>query len=325
MGTNHVAVSQYNPKGYCELLEVLELHNRCLGSLQTTWDSLNFLPSDWQKSEAAQLAKLQIRDVFTKEFAGRDLWGVKDARLCRLAPLWQEELQGEGLKVIVPLRHPFEVAHSLARFAGKKWTASLVYWLFNLFESERSTRSMTRVLTTYTELLTDPVKLMNRIEHQLDITFPCPAEERHSKLSNWVNPDLCRFRQQQASPSEPGLEQLKELVDSVYRQFLNKDVFTNHERADALFEQCFGAAYFSYATTLHDKWSVHDYKERDRLRMRLESAEAWMKGPWIQRAFHRWNDPANPRAKIGFFSRVTNSIRKRIQPAQPARARLPWT
>ena len=305
LGSNHLPANRYNPKGYCELAKIISLHDRCLDALDRAWDSVSFLPDGWQNSEAAGIARKKIREVITLEFAGKDLWAVKDARLCPLLPLWIDEFPEQDLRVIVPLRHPFEVAHSLARFNGKSWTESLLYWLFTLFESERNTRQLRRVQTTYAELLSDPVALMHRIEGALDVSFPCPAAERFANLKAWVEPGMCRFKPQHPSPSEPGLESLKALAHSVYHQFVTDNLMAHPTRVDSLFEQCFGATYLSLATALEKKQRRAE-KARHLLQTRMNSAEAWIKGPWLQQAFHRWNDPSHPRARLGFGDRLAN-------------------
>jgi hypothetical protein len=293
LGSNQLPPNQFNPKGYCELWDVLELHDECLASLHLSWDSLLPMPAGWRKGEAALVARAQIRRLYERDFRNSALWAVKDARLCRLLPLWQDELPHEEFRVIVPVRHPFEVASSLARFCGKSWTESLLYWIYNLFESERTTRPFRRVLTTYAELLSNPVSLMTRIERELGLALPRPMEERPVPLAAWVEPNS-RSRHDDEGPSESGLESLKALAEFVYRQMIEQGQFHDPNRVDELFTRCFGVAYPSLASTFSAallevetdraalQHKVSAYRSRARFRLNLRSF--WPRSPRPLRA-----------------------------------------
>ena len=72
---------------------------------------------------------------------GAQFFGVKDPRLCRLMPLWFpifETLPAEP-NFVLTVRHPWEVAESLARRNGLKPSKSFLLWLDHTLQAEAAT------------------------------------------------------------------------------------------------------------------------------------------------------------------------------------------
>ena len=90
-----------------------------------------------------------------RDFAGVPLWGLKDPRLCRLMPLWAPLLAAEGVEAryLLALRHPLDVAASLAARDGIGMARGLLLWLSHLLDAEQATRSAKRVIIQYEDLV----------------------------------------------------------------------------------------------------------------------------------------------------------------------------
>ncbi len=165
---------RHNEAGYFEHLDLLEAHEQVLRALQTTWDDLRPLPEGWESREAVRACRLGILSILRREFVGSPLWAVKDPRLCRLLPLWRglfAEVAAEPRFVLV-VRHPSEVAASLATRDQLPASKSHLLYLEHLLSAERLTRGQPRVFVTYDQLLSDGVGTARRVGSALGITWP---------------------------------------------------------------------------------------------------------------------------------------------------------
>ncbi len=119
-----------NPRGYWEPEPLNSLHNRLLVEAGSGWDDWGLLDTG-RLAAAGGGAAATLAAAFEAEFGDAALAVLKDPRICRFVPLWREVLAGLGVapKVVMPLRHPLEVAGSLARRDGMSEAAALLLWL----------------------------------------------------------------------------------------------------------------------------------------------------------------------------------------------------
>ena len=78
-----------NARGFWEHQDAVLINERLLSALGRNWFDLRELPHGWLSTPAASEAKLQLKELFTREFGGPVIWAVKDPRICRLLPLWR--------------------------------------------------------------------------------------------------------------------------------------------------------------------------------------------------------------------------------------------
>lgn len=146
-----------NPGGYFEHRAVVEAHNDFLRAVGREWDD----PRPWQEefgSAAAREARRSLEEIFERDFSERDLWVLKDPRLCRLLPLWDGILARADVRFVVVHRHPLAVARSLQRRDGMQRERALLLWMRHVLEAERSTRVWKRAYVRFEELMADPGK-----------------------------------------------------------------------------------------------------------------------------------------------------------------------
>src|SRR5436190_24368529 len=77
-----------NPRGFWEATAVIEIHDRLLAALGSSYNDADSLPQNWIQSGAAHAAKLELTKEIEKEFSASLLFVVKDPRIGRLLPLW---------------------------------------------------------------------------------------------------------------------------------------------------------------------------------------------------------------------------------------------
>jgi len=179
-----------NPTGFWESRPIVQTHDELLDSLQSAFDDFWPLPDGWETRAEIQPIRKKLIDMVRSQLAVKPLWGFKDPRTCRLVPLWRtifNEL-GTSPRYVVLMRHPREIAGSLAAQNGMSINHALLMTMEHVRAAELSTRSERRVLVTYDQLLTDWRATAARIAHELGITWPVPIEQAETAVAAFLDP-----------------------------------------------------------------------------------------------------------------------------------------
>jgi len=198
-----MAASDANEKGHWENEEIVRVHDGLLSSLGSWWDDDEPLPSDWIERETTRKARSRLLEILERDFAHCSLFGLKDPRMCRLLPLWFpifQTLRVEPHFVLV-VRHPWEVAESLAKRDGIEHPKSYLLWLDHLVQAEGATRGHKRSFIRYDEMLDDPVAILSELKRHLGVDLRASSEIETS-LRNFLDPSL---RHHQLARKKAGL------------------------------------------------------------------------------------------------------------------------
>jgi GT2 family glycosyltransferase/glycosyltransferase involved in cell wall biosynthesis len=146
-----------NPTGHWEDAFAVEVHELLLAKLGARWDEPFSLPVDWLNSEAASEARAAITGYLAVDRQAHRLWAVKDPRLSLFARLWRQcaEAAGIGLASVVVVRHPLEVAQSLAARDGMGIGRALLLWLDYTSAAITAAEGMPTAVVAYPDLLAD--------------------------------------------------------------------------------------------------------------------------------------------------------------------------
>ena len=245
-GKRLTSPSRHNPKGYFEHPEIVTLHDSLLGALGSRWDDYLLLPSGWADYEVTREIRSSLIAILKRDFGEASLFGVKDPRLCRLMPLWFpifESLPAEP-HFVLTVRHPWEVAESLARRNGLKPSKSFLLWLDHTLQAEAATRGYKRVFAAFDEVLDNPTVVMTRLQRDLAIY---PLSQVQASFQNSVEPALRHHRLDQAQEEEvPSLvievydaikkgdssPQFAAKLDGLMQQFVSsREIFSSHLEA----------------------------------------------------------------------------------------------
>ncbi|NDC64244.1 MAG: hypothetical protein EBZ59_09745 [Planctomycetia bacterium] len=190
VGTDLYAADRHNQRGYWELIEVNGTLESMLLSAGSRWD-------DWRRfsfpdAAAHRLAFQTLRDLVDRCFGTARLFAIKDPRSCRLAFLWREALVSTGVvpKIVVPIRHPAEVAASLNARDGMPMEKGLLLWTRHVLDALRQTRGLPTALVRYSDLLADPMAEIERIGGELSIRWPVGGAELRGRLVALADPTL---------------------------------------------------------------------------------------------------------------------------------------
>jgi hypothetical protein len=218
------------------------LHDSLLEALGSRWDDYLPLPSGWADNEVTREIRSALIAILKRDFGETSLFGVKDPRLCRLMPLWFpifETLPAEP-NFVLTVRHPWEVAESLARRNGLKPSKSFLLWLDHTLQAESATRGYKRVFA-FDEVLDNTVAVMTGLETKLAFH---PLSRVQASFQNSVEPSLRHHRLDQAQEEEvPSLvievydaikrgdnsPQFAAKLDGLMQQFVrSREIFSSH-------------------------------------------------------------------------------------------------
>ncbi|MBX9616224.1 MAG: hypothetical protein K2X25_11565 [Caulobacteraceae bacterium] len=160
-----------NPKGFWEPQEVVALNDEILRTLGSTWnDVFGFRVAGLARDQHDHFIR-RAQSVLALNFAGEGQVVMKDPRVSLLAPVWREALVAEGFKpaFLIMVRHPLEVARSIAARDGAPLQASTLAWLSHVIAVERDTRDLPRIFVRYSDLLANWRPVLDRIGRHLDL------------------------------------------------------------------------------------------------------------------------------------------------------------
>lgn len=219
LGNSLLASNSANERGFWEHVDFLTFNDRLLNRLGRNWDDAGRLPDLWWRGDGLRGFEGELAALVTRDFSHVTLWGAKDPRLCRLAPLWRKVLSGIGVEpcYVLPLRNPYEVAASLTTRDGIERNRGLVLWLRYVLEAERHTRGAVRIFTSYDQLLSDWADTIGRLSRGLNLQLPKSSDQVVSQVDEFLSPGL---RHHHSLTREAVPRWLRPLVDETYEYLL---------------------------------------------------------------------------------------------------------
>lgn len=209
VGEQLLGASDANPRGYWEHRHIMTIHDRLLRRLDRSWSDARPLPDRWLETRAAAQAARRIGDILRSDFAGKEVWAIKDPRLCRLLPLWRTILRDTGVaaRYILVVRDPAEVIASQRRgFPFSQRYAELL-WLRYILEAEAETRVGPRAIVHYRDLLavaSERMRMFRRVAGDLAIEWPVSFDRAEGLLAEFLSSELRHERVGIADHGQPG-------------------------------------------------------------------------------------------------------------------------
>ncbi|HTI86762.1 MAG TPA: hypothetical protein VL966_09160 [Alphaproteobacteria bacterium] len=180
-----------NAEGFWEPLDIKAFHDDVLKTFNSSWVDPREIPLEWFDAPPLAERRAWLANWIETEIAGKDMLVVKDPRVCRLLPIWQRTCaeNGVALHTVMIVRHPVEVAQSLARRDEFSELQSYVLWLRHFLDPERFSRGGSRSFITYDQLMQERLPTIRRIV--ADLRLPVVAsDETREKLDDAVKESL---------------------------------------------------------------------------------------------------------------------------------------
>ncbi len=181
-----------NRSGHWEPERLVDLHDEMLAEAGSRWD-------DWRRFEPTALGperlshyRSAIARLIAEEYGDAPLFVLKDPRLCRFVPLYEEILGGMGIapRFVLPFRNPVSVLDSLAARDGMAGSYASLVWLRHVLDAEEATRGKARVFLAYEEYLDDWRAVAARIPAALGLDWPRGVDDAGQEIDAHLSRDL---------------------------------------------------------------------------------------------------------------------------------------
>ena len=180
-----------NELGYWESAPITDFHSRLLHLHGTSWDAWSPVgrlePGPHRDSLVTELQALMA-----EEYGSSERFVVKDPRMCRLVPFWQDTLAAADIlpACVIIVRSPVEVACSLAARDGLPASYSALLWLRHMLDAEAGTRAIPRSVVRYADLLADWPSVLCRIAKDLNLSWPAGTPMPGHPVARYLRPEL---------------------------------------------------------------------------------------------------------------------------------------
>lgn len=225
-----------NPKGFFENKEITLFNEQILfPALNSTWWDLKPIA----KAQLEQLINSEelinkAKNIILNNFKYDEIVAIKDPRMCILFPFWEKVLKDLlfDIKVIIPLRNPYEVAMSLKHRHGNAFTLEygLLLWCKYLLYAEFYSRNYQRVFVYFDDLLNNPKKVIDEIVSVLKIEFPYKFENISRQVDNFLEKKLKHYNYNASISKLP-------LIKDIIELFFSKVKKLNYEKLNQLKKQ----------------------------------------------------------------------------------------
>jgi glycosyltransferase involved in cell wall biosynthesis len=185
-----------NDRGFWEPIRVVEIHDRLLCALDSSYDDPFPLKAGWIQTAVAQRAWRELAEEIENDFVGSDFFVVKDPRISRLLPLWLKLLDDLKIEpiIVIPFRNPLEVAASLKKRNLFSLSKSFLMYLRSALETELASRGRRRLFVCYDELLSDWGGFAKNLRRLAGEHMPCARAESMIDIKDFLTADLYRNR-----------------------------------------------------------------------------------------------------------------------------------
>ena len=148
-----------NPDGFWENLRFVAINDEVLNQLGGAWDLPPAAREDFSDVRFRQLwLKAQL---LIESFSDKPVWGWKDPRNCLTLPFWRSLLP--GLKPVVIVRNPLEVAYSMHKRNGTSYALGLRLWEIYNRRILANTQPNERMITNYQAFFDAPEQELAKI------------------------------------------------------------------------------------------------------------------------------------------------------------------
>lgn len=191
---NLVTADEHNARGYFEPWRIAVLNDERLRAAGGAWDDPFGFP--YRPSPDDDAWRTRAASVLAEEFGDVRAPLLKDPRVSVLAPLWLPVFADVGLTplCVIPVRHPLEVAGSLAKRDGFHRDKSILLWCAYMLAAERYSRGLPRVFVAYDALLADWRAQAKRIEAAHGRPLPRLDEAAAARIDQFLTADLRHHR-----------------------------------------------------------------------------------------------------------------------------------
>lgn len=196
LGSDIISPSRNNPRGYFENKKIRDVNEKILATLDSSWEDPSQLPDNWWKYKKIKAYEEKVIRIIQEDFKSKNIFGIKDPRLCILLPLWLEVIKEVNIipYFIFSIRNPLEIAESLKKRNDFPQKKSILLWFKYTLEAELFSRGFPRVFIEYKKLLESPEETIKKISETLGVEFPRSYSNVKNVVNKFIDPNLRHYK-----------------------------------------------------------------------------------------------------------------------------------
>jgi hypothetical protein len=210
------AVPGDNPKGYWENEALSALNDDLLAALGGTWSRPPVFAPGWQRNPVLGPLRERAVALLRDEFGDAELWGWKDPRTSLTLPFWRDV--APPLRCAICIRHPAEVAASLARRDDMPVERTYSSWLAHYTAVIVATRELPRIVVAMERIFEDLTGELARLAAFIEAPERAADASVLAAADEFVDADLRHHRASARDELPQTASQLYELLLEASRQ-----------------------------------------------------------------------------------------------------------
>ncbi len=159
-----IKADQYNLKGYWENLDMVNLNDKLLYSIQCSWWKVSTIDIYRASTEVKKDFLEEFKKII-ETFDNTYPWVIKDPRLVLTFPLWKE--YADNFHFVFVSRDPLEIALSLHNRNNMPLYLGLVLWEFYTLKYAQILSKAPFTLVKYNDLLNNPTDSVTNLYNSL--------------------------------------------------------------------------------------------------------------------------------------------------------------
>lgn len=156
-----LGVDSDNGEPHWENVSFVALNDKILSRLGGSWKNPPELPAGWEHTPEFEALRSQAKKLFKHIQDHHHHWGWKDPRNSLTLPFWRKIVP--DLRLVICLRNPLEVSHSLRVRGDLIGMPLLQLWLTYYRELLSAVPPEQRVVTHYQSYFQDPTVELQRV------------------------------------------------------------------------------------------------------------------------------------------------------------------
>ena len=153
--------NEHNPLGYFENECIsYKINDALLAHLGASWDNPPLVAEGWEHDPSLEPIVQEAKSVL-KTFSKHSQWGWKDPRTTVLLPFWKSLIP--NLRFVICVRHPLEVAASLAKRDRIPIQKGVYLWNQYMQAAIRSTQGCPRLFSFYEDYFQNASREIDRL------------------------------------------------------------------------------------------------------------------------------------------------------------------
>ncbi len=179
-----------NQKGFYENKKLVQINEKILKEIDSYWHDVFYQPTQLECIGDTVIGEL--KKAIQDEFHDNTIFAIKDPRLALLFPIYEQVLSdlSINIKIIIPYRHPIEVAESLYKRDKFSKEKSLLLWIYSFLLAEKHSRGYDRIFVTFDELIAQTEETIRNISDQLHLKLFMKYQQNKNKVHTFLEPSL---------------------------------------------------------------------------------------------------------------------------------------